>query len=337
MHGYYGHIRDIDISLFKGAYVIKTIFINKVDSVSFKQTDLFKSEDIESSIEWPALIKGSLVGELVFHSPLLVFTRNKADLGDIKKDTADFRKLLKTFMPLKVNRVTVHNGSIHYVDHTSKPELDIALMKAHVLALNLTNVTKNESELPSTLTAQASVYEGSLTLNMKMNALAPEAAFDLNAELKNTNLVLLNSFFKAYGNFDVNKGTFGLYTELATQKGKFVGYVKPIITNLDVLGQEDQKDSFLQKLWEAVIGTTGVIFKNQNKNQIATKVKIEGSFKHPEINTFDAVMEVLSNAFIQALMPSVENNINIKSIDAKPVKDKNFIQRIFSPSKKDKK
>lgn len=338
MKGYYGHIQDVDLSLYRGAYLIKSVYLNKVDSVSFKHSDFFKSENIELSLEWPALFQGSVVGELVFNAPLLIFTKNKAELGDIKKDTADFRKLLKTFMPLKVNRVTVNNGSIHYIDHSSKPELDIALKQAHILALNLTNITNTESELPSTITAEASLYEGTFTATMRLNALAPEAAFDLNAELKNTNLVLLNSFFKVYGNFDVNKGRFGLYTELATHKGKFIGYVKPIINDLDVLGPEDRKDSFLQQMWEAMVGATGTIFKNHNKNQLATKVKIEGSFKHPETSTLDAVWEVLNNAFIQALMPVVDNNISIKSLDPEKKKnDKNLLQRIFSSKTKNKK
>lgn len=337
MKGYYGHMQDVDISLYKGAYLIKNVYLNKVDSTSFKQTDFFRSENIELSLEWPALLEGSIVGELVFNTPLLIFTKNKVDLGDIKKDTADFRKLLKAFMPLKVNSVTVNNGSIHYVDHSSKPELDIALEQAHIIALNLTNVTHAASELPSTITAEASLYEGSFTSTMKLNALAPVATFDLNAELKNTNLVLLNSFFKAYGNFDVNKGTFGLYTEMAAKQGKFIGYVKPIIHNLDVLGPEDRNNSFLQKMWEAAVGATGAIFKNQSKDQLATKVKIEGSLKHPETNTLDVVWEVLRNAFIQALMPTVDNNINIKSIDSiKKKDDRNVIKRIFSPKKKDK-
>ena len=34
MNGYYGHIEDIDLSLYRGAYIIQDIYLNKVDSVS---------------------------------------------------------------------------------------------------------------------------------------------------------------------------------------------------------------------------------------------------------------------------------------------------------------
>ncbi len=158
MKGYYGHIDDIDLSIYRGAYIINGIYLNKVDSVSRKQTDFFKSNDIDLSLEWGALFHGSIVGELIFDSPKLIFTKDKTELSDVKKDTTDFRKLLNAFMPLKVNRFEVNNGSIHYADNTSKPKIDISLKQTHILALNLTNVINNKVELPSTVTAQATVY-----------------------------------------------------------------------------------------------------------------------------------------------------------------------------------
>jgi len=335
MKGYYGHIDDIDLSIYRGAYIINSIYLNKVDSVSKKQTVFFKSHDIDLSLEWGALFHGSIVGKLIFDSPKLIFTKDKTELSDIKKDTTDFRKLLKAFMPLKVNRFEVKNGSIHYADNTSKPKVDISLKQTHILALNLTNVNNNKIELPSTVTAQATVYEGTLNFNMKLNALAANPTFDLNAEIKNTNLVLLNDFLKAYGKFDVNKGTFSLYTEMAARDGKFIGYVKPEITNLKVLGPQDRHDSFFHKVWESVVGAAAFVFKNQKKDLLATKVTIKGNFKDPQTKTLDAVWEILRNAFIQALMPSIDNEININSVNSvKPEDKRNIFQKIFSKDKK---
>jgi hypothetical protein len=169
---------------------------------------------------------------------------------------------------------------------------------------------------------------------MKLNALNKYPTFDLNAEIKNTNLVLLNDFLKAYGNFDVHRGNFGLYTEMAAKDGKFKGYVKPIIKDLKVVGPEDRHDKFFNKVWEQIIGAAGVILKNQKKDQVATKINIKGNFKDPQTNTLDAVWEVLRNAFIQALLPSIDNEISLKSVDSKKPEDKrNLFQRIFKSKK----
>ena len=336
--GYYGHIDDIDLSIYRGAYIINDIYLNKVDSVSKQQTPFFKSRNIDLSVEWGALFHGSIVGKLTFDSPELIFTKDKADLTDIKKDTTDFRKLLKNFMPLKVNRFEINDGTIRYADNTSTPKVDIALKQTHILALNLKSVIDDKVELPSTVTAQANAYEGTLSFNMKLNALADNATFYLTAEIKNTNLVLLNDFLKAYGNFDVHRGNLGLYTEMAAKDGKFKGYVKPIITDLKVVGPEDRHDTFFNKVWEQIVGAAGVIFRNQKKDQVATKVNIEGSFKNPKTNTLDAIWEVLLNAFVQALLPEIDNTISINSVKTETPQDKrNFLQRIFSSGKKNNK
>jgi hypothetical protein len=337
LHGYYGHINDIDVALYRGAYKINDMYLNKVDSSSKKQTEFFKVKTIDLSIEWKALFDGRLVGELVFQSPKLVFTKDRAEISDVKKDTNDFRKVLKDLMPLKINRFEVNDGSIHYVDNSSTPKVDIALQNTYILAENLKNVEDKKAELPSPVTARADVYGGTLSLNMKMDVLAKKTRFDMNAEMKNANLVSVNDFLKAYGNFDVNKGTLGLYTEFAAKNGRYTGYVKPIIKDLKVIGPEDKKDNFFQKAWEAIVGTAGKILENPKKEQIATKVPVEGSFNNSNTDVIEAIWELLKNAFIQALMPSVDDQINIKSVDTAEPEHKTLLQKIFGGGKKDEK
>lgn len=337
MDGYYGHVDDIDLSLYRGAYVINNIYINKVDSVSKKQTEFFKSPAIDLSIEWRALIHGRMVGIIVFNSPKLIFTKNKVEFSDVKKDTAGFLSLLDNFMPLKLNRFEINNGAIHYIDKSSSPNLDIALKHAHILALNLSNVVDKEVELPSPVTGEASAYAGKLTFDMKLDAFAPAATFDLNLEMKNANLALLNDFFRAYGKFDVNSGTIGLYMEMAAKGGKFVGYVKPVIRDLVVVGPKDSNDTFFHRVFESAIGFAGVVLKNQRKDQIATRVHIEGKFDDPKINTMDAIWEIVKNAFIQAIIPNLDNDININSVTDKPEHKNNLLRKIFSHKKKKEK
>ncbi|HMC87078.1 MAG TPA: DUF748 domain-containing protein, partial [Chitinophagaceae bacterium] len=225
---------------------------------------------------------------------------------------------------------------LHYSNNTKKPVVDVSLKKIQMTTENLTNAVKSKELLPSTVNATASAYEGTLKLDMKLDPLALGATFDLNADLKNVNLVLLNNFLLAYGNFDVNRGNFGLYAEMASKNNAFKGYVKPIIKDLDVVGPNNKEGSFFHKLWEYAVGAVGVIFRNQKKDQIATKVPLEGNFKDPKTNTLDAVFEVLRNAFIQALIPSVDNEINIHSVDQTDKKDdRNVLQKIFGKKKKE--
>jgi hypothetical protein len=334
MHGYRGHVRDIDIALYRGAYKINDIYINKKDSASGMESPFFESHVIDLSVEWRSLFHGRLVGELKFLLPKLFFTKEKVEPAMVQKDTSDFRHLLKQFMPLKVNRFEVDRGEIHYVDSTSKPIVNIKMDEAHILATNLGNVVDtSKNNLPSTIVANANIYGGTLDFNMQLDPLAERTRFDMNAEIKHTHLPDLNNFFKAYAKADVNRGDFGMYTELAAADGKFIGYVKPIIIDLDVLGPEDRHDSFFHKLWEGFVGTTASVLSNWKKEQFATKIPLKGSLSNPKANIWVTVFEVLRNAFISALLPSLDYDINIASVNEAMPEKKNIFQKVFSGKK----
>lgn len=329
MNGYYGHIEDIDIALIRGAYKIDSIYLNKVDTITQKQTSFFSASEIDLSVEWKALFHGSIVGELIFEKPILKFSKDKVEPKDLRNDSTDFRELLNDFMPLSVNRFEVNRGQIQYIDQFSSPAVDIKMTDVNVLALNLKNSYDSAVLLPATVRADADIYEGTLNFNLKLNPLADQPTFDMNAELKNTNLVLLNDFFQAYANLDVNKGTFGMYAEVAAKQGAFTGYVKPIVQGLDVYGPEDKKDNIFRKIWEGLAGGASEVLENQPKDQFATKIPFEGRLDDPKANIWVTITNVLQNAFINALQPSIDNDINIGSVEKKKKEKKTLLQQVF--------
>lgn len=330
MSSYRGHVDDIDIALFRGAYVLDSIYLNKYDSVTGKQTDFFAASTIDLSVEWKALFHGSIVGELEFDKPVLRFTKDKVEPKDVAEDSTDFKQLLDKFMPLQVNRFEIKDGDLRYTDKGSSPKVDIGMTNVQLVALNLKNSYDSASLLPATVSASSNIYEGTLNFNLKLNPLAEQPTFDMNATLNNTNLVLLNEFFQAYAKIDVNKGSFGMYTEVAAKDGGFKGYVKPLIKDLDVLGKEDRDDNLFRKMWEALVGGVGQIFRNQPEDQVATKIPFEGRIDDPKANIWVTISNTLQNAFIRAIQPSIDNEINIASVDAETNEKKTFLQKVFS-------
>jgi hypothetical protein len=328
MPGYYGHIDDVDIALWRGAYKIKHIYLNKVDSLSNKQTPFFAAGLIDLSVQWEALFHGSIVGELEFDSVGMRFTKDKVEPVQVKNDHGTLKDLVDDFMPLSINRFEVRNGSLQYVDEHRKPPVNIKTTNTYILATNLKNAEDSTVILPSTVVASGDVYGGKLSFNMKIDPLAAEPTFDMNLELKNTHLVQLNPFFHSYANLDVNKGTFDVYGEAAAKKGRFKGYVKPVIKNLDVLGPEDAKDSFFQKLYEGLVGTVADLLKNRHTKEVATKVPFEGSTEKMQSDTWFTVGVVLRNAFIEALKNSIDREISISNVDKKK-ENKSFWEGLF--------
>jgi len=329
---YYGHVTDIDIALFRGAYVIKDIQLVKTGNDQGKKDTIpfFKSSAIDLSVQWKAIFKGSFVGEIYVENPVLNFVKGKHKNEDAKADTADFRQLIKDLMPLTINHFEIANGEIHYIDPFSTPRLNIALKELKIVATNLSNVNDSNKVLPAHAVARGEAYDGIFTLNVDFDALKKTPTFDMNAEITHVNMVLLNDFLKAYGNFEVQKGSFGLYTEFAGKEGSFGGYVKPVIKDIKI----KKEGSFTDLIYENIIGGAAKLLNNSKKDQIATKLDVVGKFDDPGINLWRAISFVLRNAFVRALKPSIDNTINIHEMDE--AKDKTFLEKIFGSNKKKK-
>jgi hypothetical protein len=150
-------------------------------------------------------------------------------------------------------------------------------------------------------------------------------------------MVKLNDFFKAYGKFDVEKGVFGLYTEFAAKDGAFKGYVKPLLRDLKILTLSKEEGNAVQIMWEAVVGGVGKLFSNWKKDQVATKVPVEGRFDDPSASLWTAINYVLRNAFVAALQPSVDNSISIGNVEGKKEEKKGLLEKVFGGKKKKKK
>jgi hypothetical protein len=328
LDGYHGHIRDIDLALYRGAYVIKDVYIDKVSNNQKERTPFFNSRRIDLSVQWRALLEKKIVGEVEFEYPVLEYTLNKTVGKKAEKDTTDFIELVKDFMPLKINRFSVLNGEIHYVDPFSNPNLDVPLTSVNIEGTGLTNEAEKDDLLPADINMTGKLYDGNIMMGVKLDPLAKQPTFDLNGELTRTNLVYLNPFFTAYANFDLKKGSMALYTEFAAKDNGFKGYVKPLVKDLDIVQFEKKEGSVLQIGWEAFIGSVAEIFQNQFKGTLATKVPVEGKFTQPDVEVFDAILSVLKNAFIEALKPSLDYSINIAKVEP-PVEKKKKIFGIF--------
>lgn len=328
MAQYTGSIQDIDIHLYRGAYVAKNIVINKIEEGSKAKDTIpfFKADAVDLSVEWGAIIKGAVRSSITLEQPQINIVSGRHKNEDLKQDSSDFNQLLESLMPITVNRFEMRNGQLRYIDLGSTPKVDIAMTAINVVATNLTNVVAKDQLLPSAIDVYAHTYGGDFRLNARFNPLQKNPTFELTTELKNMELVQMNDFLKAYGNFAVESGKFSVYAEFAGKEGNFGGYVKPFIDNFNVKKMEE-KDGLPQRLWEFLVGTAMNILENPKTDKVATKVSIKGKFSDPNINVWRAVSIILRNAFVQALRPSIENSINVNRLDED---SKNtFLEKVF--------
>lgn len=312
--GYEGSIRDVDIHLIRGAYVIhglKLFKVNGHDKVPF-----IDIPTIDLSVEWSALFKGSVVGEVIFESPKLNFiggdgdeTKNPGNDTQTGEDV-DWTEPIKELMPLQINRLEINHGSVFFYDFTTKPKVNIHLDSLQVLATNLNNADNQKERLPSSVIASAtSVGGGKLHINMNINVLKKVPDLDLNLKLEGINMPALNDFFVAYSKVDIEQGTFNLYSELAVNKGEITGYVKPIAQNIKVVNWEKDRKNPFNLVWQAIVGVVAEFFENQEENQFATKVPLQGNLKDVKSGVWPTIWNVFRNAFVKAFERSTDNTI----------------------------
>ena len=316
LDGYRGSVRDVDLDLYRGAYVIKGITIVKTgDSIPVPFVDVAR---IDLSVHWKAIFNGSVAGEVILESPVVNFAVTEGDdpgstNEKISQDGSgiDWTKTLDNLMPLRINHFEVKNGKISYKDFSTKPQVDISISDLFLVATNLSNVQDKSQKLPSTLHIRGtSLGGGLLDVKAKLNILRKIPDFDMDLKFEGVDLTALNSFIKAYTKADVEKGTFSLYSELTADDGNLNGYMKPVVEDLKILEWDKEEGGFFQKVWESIVGGITEIFKNHPHDQFATQVTIRGDLNNMNVGTWQAILNIFKNAFIQALSKQVDDSVN---------------------------
>jgi hypothetical protein len=219
-HDYTGKIGGVDIRLWRGGYRIHQVEILK--RTCDVPSPLFSAKQMDFTIDWRELFHGAVVGEVFFLEPRVNFvsSTNAQQVQNGKDESWD--KLLQSLFPFHLNRVGITNGEIHFQNPSSEPPVDIYLSRLSATATNLTNTRDLKGKLPAGLVASGSTMGGGrLDLEMKMNPLKATPTYEINCALTNANLTALNDFLRAYGKFDVERGTFSLYTSVAAEGGAY--------------------------------------------------------------------------------------------------------------------
>jgi hypothetical protein len=314
--GYKGYVDNIGISLWRGAYQINGISLNKLTGEV--PVPFFSANKMDLSVEWAALFHGAVVAKIKFYNPIINFVNGPTEAtSQSGMDSSNWIQVVRNLMPLSINRVNVSNGEIHYMDFNSTPKLDIFLSNINAAATNLRNKVDKDKVLPSTVTVSATCFQtGNLSIDMALDPLNPQPNFELKEKMKNVQLTSFNDFAQAYLKFKFTGGTLELYTGIAAANGSFDGYSKPLFHDIKV--EDNIKEN--KNIWHWLIanGTqliTNILSNHGHQKQFATRIPIHGTFKSPQPDIWAAIGGVLKNAFIQALTPTIDSTLHISDID----------------------
>lgn len=309
--GFTGRIERLRIHLITG----KIVLYNTILLSTGQREPLLKLPTTIIFFSWRSLFKRIADVNIVLEAPdLFVVTKPTPDTE--KQSTSSVgipgpKAALERLMPFRL-KTEVRNGNIRFITSDAKKKSELSMTEVNLTLSDLSN--QKELASPCAIRCSGNLYEGSLEMNVSLSPLEPTLTLDLNLELKSINLVLLNDLLRAYGKVDVNQGILHLYTEVAVSDNAFKGYIKPILKDLDFVGTADRNDSLFQKMWESTVAVFVQLLENNRKDQIATKIPIEGRLDDPHVHVVAAIIGVLKNAFVKALTPSLEDIISVDSL-----------------------
>jgi hypothetical protein len=317
---YAGSIGKVSIHLWRGAYQIHNVRILK--RTGEVPAPLFYTPLMDLAIEWRELFHGSIVSRIAMNQPELNFVAGPTKEESQTGEEADWTEMLENLAPFKINSFKMTNGQVRFKNVHSTPPVDIFITQLSCVATNFTNTRDLNQKLPAGLTAAGNTLGGGqMTLQILMDPMAEVPTFELTGQLTNVNLVALNDFLRAYGKFDVERGEFALFTSFAAAEGKYDGYCKVLFKDLDVFAWEkERKKNILEIFWQAIVGTLTTAFKNQPKDQLATKIPITGTFEKTDVHMLPAIGALLRNAFIQALLPKVDQPVKLEKVENENIK-----------------
>ena len=134
--------------------------------------------------------------------------------------------------------------------------------------------------------------------------------FDLDVKVEDTDMRSMNDLLRAYGKFDVVSGFFSFYTQLKVRGQTVDGYVKPLFRDVKAYDKrQDAEKSVFRKLYEKLVGGVSRILENRPREEVATKAAIKGQVGGPggtKLNTGEALVNLVRNAFLQAILPGFD-------------------------------
>lgn len=278
---------------------------------------------VDVAVDVKALLDKTVVASVHIRQPTARFVASTKK-KEVSGPDITLAQQLGDLIPLRLNRLEVNGGKVFFTTQIELPSgatrtLDLKLTKIEVLAENLTNSAKISKSLTGTVKASASAEKwGDVDLSGKLNAMAAQPTFDLDASLKNLQLTELSDWSMAFGRFSFSSGTLDVFTEVAAKNGGFVGYVKPLAKNVKT--EAIAKDIGAQAIAAVIEGVTGLL-SNPTTQRAGSKVEFKGSFSSPKVDVVGAVIEVLKNAIIKALRPVVDGEINLAEVGNEPAKD----------------
>ncbi len=307
---YSGTIGNVDIHLWRGAYTINDVRLNKTTGAV--PVPFFSAKRIDFAIQWNALFHRKIVGRITMEEPEINFVDAPTEDDSQSGAGGPWLEMIRELFPFKINSAEIHEGSVHFRSYQTPKPLDVYLSHLNGSVQNLSNVRDESDPLVATVQASGQAMDDArLDFKMTLDPFSYRPTFHMALRLLGLDVTKINDLALAYGKFDFKRGWFDLVIEADSKEGRMTGYVKPLFRDLKVfsVSQDAKEDNVLQFFWQALMGATTSLLKNHPRDQFGTLIPFYADTSTSTTpNIMATVGNMLRNAFVRAYLPRLETN-----------------------------
>jgi len=209
-------------------------------------------------------------------------------------------------MVLRARRVHVNDATVGVVNERTHPQYRVALTDTNLVIENFSN--QKPDGLGNVRLRGRFMDSGDMVVQAAFRPENNGPDFTMDVRIENTDLRSMNDLLRAHAGIDVSSGVFSVYSEMRVRNSHIQGYVKPLFRDLVVYDPAKDRDKpFGERVKEHVASVIGKVFKNRQREEVATVVPISGPLQNPKASTLETALGLVENAFIKAILPGFES------------------------------
>lgn len=307
MDTYQGHIDDISLSIYKGAYTLKGLRIWKKDRSDY--TPLFSVDAMEVSMLSHLFSEGRRMASLDLFRPHLTVIDSVISGNQQYADGEDWYRVLDRLVPMQIEAVRIQEGGLTFknLDYRKPVQLDADMI--NVSAINLHNTEGVRRSLPSQAIFSARIQRDAWVRgNSQFNLYAERPSFSLRADLGGLNLPKLNNMFVLYGPYYFRTGEFGLYSQVYVNQGAVRGYLTPFFKDVDVVKMEWDNRVSRNIVGDSVLALGDLVLQKDMRKAQGRRYAFSGQIP-TDVNSWNGFWSTVRTGFKK---PSLKNPLALK-------------------------
>jgi hypothetical protein len=294
-------LADIGLDYFRPVFQRSNILVTRG---TFSGTGLVEYAPKFKKVDLEDLHLAGLQAEYLYHKPKAAVAKETV------KTTAQAAKDVSNDpgVVLHAREMKLTDATVGFVNKDTTPNYRVFIANTDLIIQNFSN-QKSEGYGHAHLTGRF-MGSGQTMVDLVMRAENNGPDVSLNAKIENTDVRAMNDILRAHAKVDAASGVLSVYSEIVVKNARVKGYVKPLFKDLDVYDKEQDEDKKLgAKLKEKAADVVAKVFKNRKRDEVATIGKLEGPLENPKADTWEVLVNLVRNAFFQAILPGFERQL----------------------------